>query len=273
MAESETQQPERVTARHRRAPSPPRRGSVLVVALVAAAVIASGVILLTRQSGQSGVADANGGRPSATRLASAAPRSRATSRASSAVSPSVSPSAAASSAASSAAGSAAGYVLSAPGTAGGYPAGNDPQFIGLAAPNAQTISSSVAGADAGSIASGPVSAPYELPIGGQVLAYFGYQGTFTPARVMAMLSTLGTDQHDYPAGSHGGELNCFNLFGNDDPADPETESATICVWATTSTLGVTEFFSSSGPEVLTSSQGAGAAIVEKLRSGVETAKS
>ena len=45
------------------------------------------------------------------------------------------------------------------------------------------------------------------------------------------------------------------------------------MWATKTTIGVTEFFDVAGPEVLTNSQDRGAADTVKLRSGVETKKS
>ena len=49
-------------------------------------------------------------------------------------------------------------------------------------------------------------------------------------------------------------------------------SGAVCVWSTGSTLGITEFFSSTGPEALTASQAKGAADALKLRNGVEAKK-
>ena len=63
----------------------------------------------------------------------------------------------------------------------------------------------------------------------------GYEGTFTPAKVLASLGQLGQGGQTYPAGPHGGELACIPAAG--------TPGGTVCVWVTTTTLGVTEFFS------------------------------
>ena len=49
-------------------------------------------------------------------------------------------------------------------------------------------------------------------------------------------------------------------------------AAAVCVWVTTSTLGVTEFFDG-GPEVLTVAQSKGAEDTVALRASVETRKS
>ncbi len=109
----------------------------------------------------------------------------------------------------------------------------------------------------------PASAAYQLPLG-QVITFVGYQGTFTPAKVATILATLGSDPHTYPAGPNGGMLGCANT-----PATATVTSGAVCVWATTSTLGVTEFFSSTGPEALTTSQSKGADDTVKLRADVE----
>ena len=50
-------------------------------------------------------------------------------------------------------------------------------------------------------------------------------------------------------------------------------AAAVCVWVTATTLGVTEFFDATGPEVLTDAQPKGAADTVALRSSVETRKS
>ena len=87
----------------------------------------------------------------------------------------------------------------------------------------------------------PVSAAYQLPAS-QVITFVGYQGTFTPAKVATILATLGTDPNTYPAGPNGGILGCANTT--------TTPSGAVCVWATSSTLGITEFFTATGPETL-----------------------
>jgi hypothetical protein len=158
----------------------------------------------------------------------------------------------------------AGFVLSAPATAGGYPQGQDPHFLATATVTAGQISAAVAKGGAGTVKGSAVSAAYELPVGGQVVTFVGYQGTFTPAKVATVLATLGTDQSTYPAGPNGGILGCANT-----PATATTTSGAVCVWSTTSTLGITEFFSSTGPEALTTSQSRGATDTVAIRASVE----
>jgi hypothetical protein len=157
------------------------------------------------------------------------------------------------------------YTLSTPATAGGFPQGTDPDFLAQATTTAQSIVSAVSSGGGGTAHGSPVSASYRLPTGEQVMEFVGYQGSFTPAKVAAILKSLGSDPASYPAGSHGGVLGCANT--------PSSPSGAVCVWSTTSTLGVVEFFNVSGPETLTSSQAQGAALVVQLRSGVESAKS
>jgi hypothetical protein len=108
-----------------------------------------------------------------------------------------------------------------------------------------------------------VTAAYQLS-GGQVMTFVGYQGSFDPAQVVANLATLGANGQPYDPGPHGGKLACATA--------PGTPSGTVCVWVTPTTLGVTEFFSSFGPEVVTV-QSKAAADTVRLREGVEAAKS
>jgi hypothetical protein len=85
-----------------------------------------------------------------------------------------------------------------------------------------------------------VSATYQLPAS-QVITFVGFQGTLDPSKLAAALASVGTNQHMYPAGPHGGTLGCASAK----PSATGT-SGTICAWATTGTLGVT---SSSPPQV------------------------
>jgi len=110
----------------------------------------------------------------------------------------------------------------------------------------------------------PVSAAYRLPAA-QVITFVGYQGTFTPAKVLTILATLGSDPNTYSAGPNGGALGCANT--------KSTPSGAVCVWATASTLGVTEFFDANGPETLNAAQSKGANDTVKLRADVEKKKS
>ena len=99
----------------------------------------------------------------------------------------------------------------------------------------------------------PVAASYTLP-DEQTIEFVGYQGTFNPKTVMTNLGSFGSSEATYGAGPHGGEMACANV-----PATATAASGGVCVWVSTTTLGVTEFFDGSGPEVLTVAQSKGAA--------------
>ena len=152
-----------------------------------------------------------------------------------------------------------GYTLTAPATAGGY------QKLTTAPGSVSNVATTTAqgvlqhAVSTGGKTTGQVSGYYQLS-GGQVMSFTGYKGTFDPAKVMA-----GSGAKSYPAGPHGGMLGCTPSAG--------TPGGTICVWVTPTTLGVTEFFSSSGaPEVVTD-QAKAAEDTVNLRGDVEAAKS
>jgi serine/threonine-protein kinase len=152
------------------------------------------------------------------------------------------------------------YTLGTPATAGGYPMGQNPVDLVPAITAARTV---ILAMTDGTENPSAVAASYQLPAS-QVITFTGFQGTFTPANLAAALASVGTDQHMYAAGPHGGTLGCANAK----PGVTGTSGA-ICVWSTASTLGVTEFFSSSGPETLMASQATGAEDTVKLRADVE----
>ena len=156
----------------------------------------------------------------------------------------------------------AGYTLTTPATAGGFPMLTPvPADVQSAA---GTTSQAIRGAavNSGGKVTSQVSAAYQLS-GGQVLAFTGYEGTFNPAKVIASLASLGTGGQTYAPGKHGGRLACATA--------PGTSSGTVCVWATTTTVGITEFFGSIGPEVVTV-QSKAAVDAVKLRNSVEAPK-
>lgn len=156
------------------------------------------------------------------------------------------------------------YRLGTPATAGGYPTGQDPIFLGMATKTAKQILTAMRSAGAVSATGKKVSAAYQLPTFGQVMGFVGYEGKFRPGKLATVLSSLGSDETTYPAGRHGGVLSCANTT-----ATATAPSGAVCVWATASTLGVVEFFSTQGPETLVSAQHKGAEDTVKLRSGVE----
>ncbi len=220
-----------------------RRGlgltSLIAIGVVVAIIIVVAYVVLSKGSGKTPTA-ANS--PSGATMTSAAAKA---------------------SASKSAAATAAAYKLSTPTTAGGYPQGQDPHFLATATATAGQIVTAVKSGGGGTVQGNPVSAAYQLPLT-QVITFVGYKGTFTPAKIATILATLGTDPHTYPAGPNGGMLGCANT-----PSSATATSGAVCVWATTSTLGVTEFFSSTGPEALTASQSKGASDTVKLRADVE----
>jgi serine/threonine protein kinase len=154
------------------------------------------------------------------------------------------------------------YTLRAPATAGGYPAGTDPVFLTTAISNARQVAEAVMSGGGGMTEGSPVSVSYQL-IGGQVVAFVGHQGAFTTAKVERALTSLGTSQHTYAPGPHGGILSCITTLASKDGS-----SATVCVWSTTSTLGFMEFFAPTGPEIIKQQQEA-ASITVKIRADVE----
>lgn len=140
------------------------------------------------------------------------------------------------------------YTLSTPATAGGYPKtpatadGSPEGFNGDdLAPAITAARLLILAMTNGAENPRAVSATYQIPAG-QVITFVGFQGTLDPSELAAALASVGTDQHMYPAGPHGGTLGCASAK----PSATGT-SGTICAWATTSTLGVTQFFIPSGP--------------------------
>ena len=138
--------------------------------------------------------------------------------------------------------------------------GQDPHFLLTATATATQIAGAVKSGGGGTAKANPVSAAYQLPAS-QVITFVGYSGTFTPAKIETILASLGSDPHTYPAGPNGGILGCANTTVAPDGA--------VCVWATATTMGVTEFFTASGPETLNAAQAKGAADTLNLRNSVE----
>jgi hypothetical protein len=235
---------------------------IISVSVIVVAAIAAGAYLLTNSGG--GTPNALGTTPALTQqatpgttAASKAPTTKATAKAKSKTTGKKSGTAVT-----------ADYVLSTPATAGGYPMGTDPHFIATATTTAQSIVSAVKNGGGGAVTGSPVSAPYRLPTGEQVVTFVGYKGTFNPAKVATAMGSYGTTDGTYHDAKAGDSIHCANTA-----ATADTPSGAVCVWATATTLGITEFFDASGPEPLITSQAKGAADTEKLRASVETKKS
>jgi hypothetical protein len=216
-----------------------RRGVKIGVALAVIALIAVGAEFLLGGKGKNSAATSN--TPKATSTSAGAPTTSASPKAS---------------AARKAAATKTGYLLTTPATAGGYPLLTQvPAYVQSAtSTTAQTVRGSVV--SGGGKVTSQVSAAYQLS-GGQVLSFTGYRGTFSPAKVIA---GLGTSAQTYPAGTDGGNLACFTA--------PGSQPGTVCVWATTTTVGITEFFSSIAPETVTI-QSKAASDTVNVRNSVE----
>jgi hypothetical protein len=158
---------------------------------------------------------------------------------------------------------AARFLLSTPATAGGYPLmAAIPSYV--QAPSSTTAQAirSAAVSDGGKVTS-QVSAAYQLKEG-QVMTFTGYEGTFSPAKVIASLASLGSNGSTYSPGKDGGKLACA--------VAPGSQPGTVCVWVTTTSLGITEFFSSTGPEDVLD-QAKTASDTRNFRADVETRQS
>jgi hypothetical protein len=223
---------------------------LIVIGAVVAVIIVIAVVVLTHKSGGSsptagstpagGIASTAAAKPSASKAAENGTGTKTP--------------------AGGAGAATAAYTLSTPSKAGGYPIGQDPHFLATATATAKQIASAVASGKGGTAKGNPVSAAYQLPLN-QVITFVGYQGTFTPTKVATILASLGSDPKQYTAGPHGGMLGCANTT--------TAPKAAVCVFATSSTLGITEFFTATGPETLNAAQPKGAADTLNLRADVE----
>ncbi len=158
---------------------------------------------------------------------------------------------------------AARYVLATPATAGGYPLmATIPSYVRSPSSTTAQAIRGAAVSDGGKVTS-QVSAAYQLH-DGQVMAFTGYEGTFSPTKVIASLASLGSNGSTYAAGKDGGKLACA--------VAPGTQPGTVCVWVTTTSLGITEFFSSTGPEAVVD-QAKTASDTRNFRADVETRQS
>lgn len=156
------------------------------------------------------------------------------------------------------------YTLSTPATAGGYAklATASSTVTSTATATAQSVREQAV--NSGGKVTTPVSGYYQLS-SGQVMSFAGYEGTFNPAKVLASLGQVGQGGQTYPAGAHGGDLACIPSAG--------TPGGTVCVWVTTTTLGVTEFFASTGAPENVTDQPKAAQDTVNFRADTEAAKS
>jgi hypothetical protein len=166
------------------------------------------------------------------------------------------------------AGPGAPFTLTAPRSAGAYsltsPMSATVKAVGSAGAT-QLITTVKA---AGGTTSGSVSGQY-LIAGDQYLGYTGYNGTFTPSAVLQAFAAGATGVTAEPAGSHGGQLAC----GQVKAASPSAMSGEACVWATTSTVAVVEFYGGGGSALEAVAPAKAGADALQFRAAVEAARS
>jgi hypothetical protein len=161
-----------------------------------------------------------------------------------------------------------GYVLAAPATAGGYtlksPTSATVKAIGTAGVSELMTAVEAAGGQP----SGNVVTGQYLILGDQYLGYAGYNGTFSPATVLAAFKMGASNVTTEAAGPHGGVLGC----GEVSVTSPAATSGTACVWATSTTIGMVEFYGNGGSALETVLHTKASADTMKFRAGVEATK-
>ncbi len=165
-------------------------------------------------------------------------------------------------------GSGQAWAMTARATAGGYtkrtpmPSGMLATGTANATALMQAVVLSGGTPDGGPTQPKYVSADYRVP-GNQAIAYVGFTGTFSPSSVIGAFGKIANGVTSEPAGSHGGQLACGTMSANSGP------SGTVCVWATTSSLGMVGFYGGSTPEHVGSTRAAEDTV--KLRGDAEVA--
>jgi hypothetical protein len=112
-----------------------------------------------------------------------------------------------------------------------------------------------------------VSGQYVIP-GDQALGYAGYTGTFSPAAVLAAFKKDASNVTTEAAGPHGGVLAC----GEVTVTSPTATSGTACAWATTTTVGMVEFYGNGGGALEAVLHAKAGADTAKFRASVEATK-
>lgn len=160
-----------------------------------------------------------------------------------------------------------GYVLTAPATAGGYtlttPMSATVKTIGTG--GAAQLMTAVE--SAGGKPSGSVSGQY-LILGTQYLGYAGYNGTFSPDAVLAAFKMGASNVTTEAPGPHGGTMAC----GEVSVTAPVATTGTACMWATTTTVGMVEFYGSGGSALETVMHPKASDDTVKFRADVEGTK-
>ncbi|MCW2934184.1 MAG: hypothetical protein JWM19_5146 [Actinomycetia bacterium] len=159
------------------------------------------------------------------------------------------------------------YLLGAPATAGGYTLSTPTSPAIQAAGSAGASALMTAVKAAGGKPESAVSGEYFIS-GDQALGYAGYTGTFSPAAVLTAFEAGASNATTEPVGPHGGKLACGEVTATS--AGGTAIPGTACVWATTTTVGMVEFFASDVLETVPHAK-AGTDTL-KFRADVETLK-
>ena len=141
------------------------------------------------------------------------------------------------------------YVFKLAGNVGKYPLNKQAVSQASAAMKRQSapITSKLASAGAGKPAKSVVGI-YDMGASSSLtspsykgLVFVGYDGTFNPANVIKLVrKNLVSTRVVVDAGPHGGQMVCgYNTTSG--------AEASECVWATTTTMGVVEFFNHGHP--------------------------
>jgi hypothetical protein len=159
------------------------------------------------------------------------------------------------------------YVLGAPATAGGYKLTTPtlPAIRAVGSAGAAALMTAVKAADGKPRSD--VSGEYFIS-GDQALGFTGYTGTFSPAAVVSAFKAGTSSATTEAAGPHGGELACGEVTAT--AASGTATPGTACVWATTTTLGMVEFFAGGDLETVLHSKADLDTL--KFRADVETLK-
>ena len=159
------------------------------------------------------------------------------------------------------------YALGLPSSAGGYtlttPMSSAIQTVGSAGASALMTAVKAAGGKP----AGDVSGEYFIS-GDQALGYAGYTGTFSPAAVLSAFRAGAGNVTTESAGPHGGDLACGEVSAT--AASGTASPGTACVWATTTTVGMVEFFGGTNLETVPHAKAAADTL--KFRDNVETLK-
>jgi len=140
------------------------------------------------------------------------------------------------------------YVFKVTGSAGTYPLNKQvtqltPAMKRESAPITSKLASSGAGTPSTSVVAiydmGASSSPTSPSFKG--LVFVGYDGTFNPANVMKLVGkNLTSTRVVMDAGPHGGKMMCgYNTVSG--------AGASQCVWATTTTVGIVEYYNHGHP--------------------------